>query len=831
MKKAYIEQFLLGFLLVFATLTFVATSADEYSTRNKLYDLKNIAMQTGKAMAKSYEQNMDMCYSKTIAENILRQSALGSQLLELKANGGITFDYDFYDHTGTGGNPDGQPDQVQVSINGYSYETFWYKFFDKDNFTFNAISENFNVDTPKTVTIRYGDRPSASYQNIFGTYQLDSNNCITNVKMHMANSKDWDKWEEEDSDGLRIPIADGIESPPTYVFAIADGNRKYNNPSDNAPIELSGNHCFESSSYPELTINNITNQATVGNASTGNPFFQHKELNPDKHEHFHIIPSSIFDDYIYFKNHIYSSSGNEKDKYEAFKNYADSLNADGDPANDIDYINDPNDEYKYALEDLDANQSDMDFTDMLLDSERLVIPNETDEYTVDSDQKIVFNDGYCEGDIENIPPTLTIEGCPLQTLEDTPTSLIRWIAADSDGTITSKEASTNNGSATINENGTITYTPDLNFYGEDTITIVVKDDEDAVAKKECHVTITEVNDAPTISGSPLTSVEIGNSYIFTPSAEDVDGDVLTFNIENKPPWLMFNSSTGQLSGTPSISDGGIYSNIIIKVNDGRGGKAQLPTFSIEVTGGNNAPIIESPIPDQTVQEKNTYSYNVSSHFSDPDGDPLTYTINALLNGNPIGGFTIGNDGQISSITIPIGYVGSILTITVTASDGTQSVSDTFNVTITNHSDVQIFYHTFERDTQGWGGYSSWEKHDNDGKLKITANQTFKNRNVRYTFNFGAEYANKNVNVEFDFYHSGGWESSGSNEDKFIVKLNGNKKADDRYGNGSNGTYGPIPYNITAGKTDSDGMIEVRLIINVTDTNETAYIDNVRVSLQ
>lgn len=55
------------------------------------------------------------------------------------------------------------------------------------------------------------------------------------------------------------------------------------------------------------------------------------------------------------------------------------------------------------------------------------------------------------------------------------------------------------------------------------------------------------NTAPTISGSPASTVQQGNTYSFTPSAEDQDGDKLTFSITNKPAWASFNTATGRLN--------------------------------------------------------------------------------------------------------------------------------------------------------------------------------------------------------------------------------------------------------------------------------------------
>jgi hypothetical protein len=96
------------------------------------------------------------------------------------------------------------------------------------------------------------------------------------------------------------------------------------------------------------------------------------------------------------------------------------------------------------------------------------------------------------------------------------------------------------------------------------------------------------NTAPTISGTPPKSVVAGNLYSFTPTAKDANGDTLTFSISNKPGWATFSTSTGKLSGTPSSAQTGTYSNIIIKVSDGKGGTASLPAYAIAVSSGSSS---------------------------------------------------------------------------------------------------------------------------------------------------------------------------------------------------------------------------------------------------
>jgi hypothetical protein len=91
-----------------------------------------------------------------------------------------------------------------------------------------------------------------------------------------------------------------------------------------------------------------------------------------------------------------------------------------------------------------------------------------------------------------------------------------------------------------------------------------------------------INTAPSIAGAPLTVVLAGASYSFEPSAEDPDGDPLTFVVSNPPPWASFDVSTGRLTGTPTSADVGTYDGIVISVTDGEL-TTSLPPFGITVT--------------------------------------------------------------------------------------------------------------------------------------------------------------------------------------------------------------------------------------------------------
>jgi Putative Ig domain len=128
----------------------------------------------------------------------------------------------------------------------------------------------------------------------------------------------------------------------------------------------------------------------------------------------------------------------------------------------------------------------------------------------------------------------------------------------------------------------------------------------AFAVKVTAATTTPVNRAPTIAGTPQTSVVVGQPYEFQPSGSDPDGDVIAFGIANKPAWATFSAASGLLSGTPSAADTGTTSNIAIAVSDSQA-YATLAAFSITVTQASNGSV----------------TLNWDAPTTNTDGSPLT----------------------------------------------------------------------------------------------------------------------------------------------------------------------------------------------------------------
>ena len=125
------------------------------------------------------------------------------------------------------------------------------------------------------------------------------------------------------------------------------------------------------------------------------------------------------------------------------------------------------------------------------------------------------------------------------------------------------------------------------------------------------------NRPPVIEGASKTSIPMYSSYTFVPASSDIDGDNLTYSIENKPAWAEFNSSTGLLGGTPTAT--GTASDIKISVTDGRLTTALAP-FSIEVT---NAKDIAQKYGKATQPNRDGY-YWYASPDKMIDGDASTF---------------------------------------------------------------------------------------------------------------------------------------------------------------------------------------------------------------
>jgi VCBS repeat-containing protein len=243
----------------------------------------------------------------------------------------------------------------------------------------------------------------------------------------------------------------------------------------------------------------------------------------------------------------------------------------------------------------------------------------------------------------------------------------------------------------VNANGTFTYNPTgvtaLNALAAgqsvvDTFTYKASDGP-STDPATVSITVTGVNDAPTINGTPAITIAEDSAYAFTPTAADVDaGAVLTYSIVNKPTWATFSTTTGALTGTPVNANVGTTNGIVISVSDGIAPAVNLAAFNLAVTNTNDAPTITGT-PATTIAEDAAYSFIPTAVDVDA-GAVLTY---AIVN-KPTWATFSTTTGALTGTPVNAN-VGNTNGIVISVSDGIAPAVNlaAFNLAVTNTNDA------------------------------------------------------------------------------------------------------------------------------------------------
>jgi len=250
------------------------------------------------------------------------------------------------------------------------------------------------------------------------------------------------------------------------------------------------------------------------------------------------------------------------------------------------------------------------------------------------------------------------------------------------------------GTAVLNADGTITFTPTANFNGLANFTYTITDGK-ASDTGQVTINLVAVNDAPTIAAGIVDqNVNEDSAFSFQVPAgtfADVDaGATLTYSATltgggTLPAWLAFDAVTRTFSGMPANGDVGTIS---VRVTASDGTASVFDDFNIVVANTNDAPTIAAGIVDQNVNEDSAFNFIVPVNtFSDVDaGATLTYSA-TLTDGGTLPTWLAFDAVTRTFSGMPAnGDVGTI-SVRVTASDGTASVFDDFNIVVANTNDA------------------------------------------------------------------------------------------------------------------------------------------------
>ena len=169
----------------------------------------------------------------------------------------------------------------------------------------------------------------------------------------------------------------------------------------------------------------------------------------------------------------------------------------------------------------------------------------------------------------------------------------------------------------------LTYTPNANFEGIDTFSYQLTQGEISSEIATVSLSIVGENDAPSIAGTPTTEFMAHNAYSFVPTISDIENDSLELSIQNLPIWASFNDQTGEISGSPTNDDVGLYENILLSANDGNL-TTEYPSFNIEVKV--NPYELGFLVGNQEIETDEDSSINIDISSNNPLGIDIDLTI-------------------------------------------------------------------------------------------------------------------------------------------------------------------------------------------------------------
>ncbi len=195
------------------------------------------------------------------------------------------------------------------------------------------------------------------------------------------------------------------------------------------------------------------------------------------------------------------------------------------------------------------------------------------------------------------------------------------------------------------------------------------------------VTIVSANVPPQLAPINGQVALVDNAFTLTARASDIYQDALHFSLGGLPadasltPGVSY--GTAVLNWMPTAQEAGTY-QVTVQVTDTTNGStpplSAAQTFTLVVRTTDNTPVVTAP-GNQTVAEG--AALNLQLQASDANSDPLTWSATGLPNGATLNALT----GQLTW-SPAYGQAGTY-PITVSASDGAEAGSASFNLVVTH----------------------------------------------------------------------------------------------------------------------------------------------------
>jgi len=283
---------------------------------------------------------------------------------------------------------------------------------------------------------------------------------------------------------------------------------------------------------------------------------------------------------------------------------------------------------------------------------------------------------------DDITPDISAIDDSTATEEDTPV-IIQVLANDSyisTAPISITATNGNNGTVEVAESSPdqITYSPNTDYNGSDTFSYTITQG-DKVAMADVNVTITPVNDAPSIDIASTIQVEENQTAVATISVSDPDGDELTLTLGGTDA-DSFNLSSDNVLSFKEAPDYETKTSYSISLTLTDGADTVTKDITIVIVKINKSSPLFTSLATFTAAENQTAIGTVTA--TDADGDDISFTVSGSE-------LSITSAGVLTFVSAPDYETKTSYSATVTASDGTNSSTQDITVNITNVNEAPI----------------------------------------------------------------------------------------------------------------------------------------------
>ena len=169
----------------------------------------------------------------------------------------------------------------------------------------------------------------------------------------------------------------------------------------------------------------------------------------------------------------------------------------------------------------------------------------------------------------------------------------------------------------------VLWTPTNDQFGAHPVQLQADDGRGASVQQSFTVQVTNANSnaAPIITSQARAAAVVSQMYVYDITADDADGDPLTWSLVDAPAGVSLNTQAGTLRWTPTLDQLG-ENTVTVEVTDPLGATAQQ-SFTITVRSSNLAPQIYSAANTQAFVDQ-AYTYALRAH--DIEGDALTFSL-------------------------------------------------------------------------------------------------------------------------------------------------------------------------------------------------------------